>query len=58
MSGPNITRYHVPNASWERSKKLDIGLDLTLFRHWNIVADYFYEKRFDATLYMGGTIRI
>lgn len=45
MSGPNITRYHVPNASWERSKKLDIGLDLTLFRHWNIVADYFYEKR-------------
>ena len=45
MSGPNITRYHVPNASWERSKKLDIGLDLTIFRHWNIVADYFYEKR-------------
>lgn len=45
MYGPNITRYHVAGACWERSRKLDIGLDLTLFKHWNITADYFYEKR-------------
>lgn len=44
-SGPSISSYHVKNASWERSKKLDIGLDLTLFRYWNITADYFHEKR-------------
>ena len=28
----------------ERSKKLDVGLEMTLFRHWNITADYFYEN--------------
>lgn len=45
FGGPKISSYHVLNAGWERSKKLDIGLDLTLFRSWNITADYFYEKR-------------
>lgn len=45
FGGPKISRYHVMNAGWERSRKLDIGTDLLLFRHWNITADYFYEKR-------------
>lgn len=45
LKGPNITSYRVVDASWERSKKLDVGIDLTLFRHLNITADYFYEKR-------------
>ncbi|HEY4155002.1 MAG TPA: SusC/RagA family TonB-linked outer membrane protein, partial [Puia sp.] len=35
-----------PNITWERAKKTDIGLDLSL---WNglltLEADYFYEKR-------------
>lgn len=45
FGGPKISSYHVLDAGWERSKKLDIGLDMTLFRYWNITADYFYEKR-------------
>ena len=45
FGGPKISSYYVLDAGWERSKKLDVGLEMTLFRHWNITADYFYEKR-------------
>lgn len=45
FGGPNISKYHVINACWEKSRKLDIGLDMTLFRNWNIIVDYFYERR-------------
>lgn len=44
FGGPKISSYYVLDAGWERSKKLDVGLEMTLFRHWN-TADYFYEKR-------------
>jgi len=43
--GPKISSYHVENACWERSKKLDVGLDLVMFRNLNLIVDYFYEKR-------------
>ena len=45
FGGPKISSYYVLDAGWERSKKLDVGLEMTLFRHWNITADYFSEKR-------------
>ena len=45
FGGPKISSYYVLDAGWERSKKLDVGLEMTLFRHWNITADYFYEIR-------------
>lgn len=45
LYGPTISNYAVSNACWERAQKMDIGLDLTLFRNWEIVLDYFYEKR-------------
>lgn len=48
--GPKITAYQVLNPRWERSKKLDIGIDATLFRDWTITADYFYEKRTDILM--------
>ena len=32
---------------WEKAKKFDIGVDMTLFDHWNITIDYFYDKRYD-----------
>lgn len=48
--GPNITAYQVLNPRWERSKKLDIGIDATLFRDWSITADYFFEKRTDILM--------
>lgn len=48
--GPQLERYAVQNACWERSQKLDIGIDLTLFRNWNLVFDYFYEKRYNILM--------
>lgn len=48
--GPLLERYAVQNACWERSRKLDLGLDITLFRNWNIVFDYFQEKRYNILM--------
>lgn len=43
--GPAINGYAVDNASWERAKKLDIGIDLTLFDQLNVTFDYFHDRR-------------
>lgn len=48
--GPQLERYAVRNACWERAQKLDIGIDLTLFRNWNIVFDFFHEKRYNILM--------
>lgn len=45
QKGPNVTAYPVLDPCWERSTKLDIGLDLVLFRNLSITVDYFSEKR-------------
>ncbi len=34
-----------PDITWETSKKANIGIDATVFRHFSIVADYFQEER-------------
>lgn len=49
-TGPELSRYAVQDACWERSRKLDIGVDLTLFRNWNIVFDYFRERRYNILM--------
>ena len=49
--GPLVSQYGVVNGGWERSRKLDIGLDATLFRNWNITADYFFEHRYNILLH-------
>lgn len=51
LSGPLMTNYAVLNAGWERVKKLDIGIDLELFRQLTITADYFSEKRYNILLH-------
>lgn len=33
------------NVSWEKAKKLNIGMELTLFSKLNLQADYFHELR-------------
>lgn len=48
--GPQLERYAVQNACWERSQKLDVGIDITLFRNWNIIFDYFHEKRYNILI--------
>lgn len=50
-SGPFVNQYGVRNGGWERSRKLDIGLDINLFRNWNIVMDYFYERRYNILVH-------
>lgn len=45
QSGPSISTYGNKDATWETSRKLDIGLELGLFKELNIIVDYFYEKR-------------
>lgn len=44
-SGPSVSAYQVLGPRWERSKKMNLGLDLTLFDYWNITTDYFQESR-------------
>ena len=51
LYGPLVTNYAVVNGSWERVKKLDIGIDLELFRQLTITADYFNEKRYNILLH-------
>lgn len=48
--GPWVNQYGVQDAGWERSKKLDLGLDLNLFGKWNITFDYFQEKRYNILM--------
>lgn len=45
QSGPSISTYGNPSATWETSRKVDIGLEFGLFRELNLIVDYFYEKR-------------
>lgn len=49
--GPVVNQYGIQNGGWERSRKFDIGLDLTLLRNWNITADYFHEKRYNILIH-------
>lgn len=51
LYGPLVTNYAVVNGGWERVKKLDIGIDLELFRQLTITADYFNEKRYNIPLH-------
>jgi len=43
--GPAVNGYASSNIHWERVKKLDVGVDLSLFRQINITFDYFNDKR-------------
>ena len=51
LYGPLVTNYAVVNGGWERVKKLDIGIDLELFRQLTITVDYFNEKRYNILLH-------
>lgn len=43
--GPAVNGYASDNIHWERVKKLDIGVDISLFRQLNVTFDYFKDKR-------------
>ena len=43
--GPILSVYGNPNATWEESRKLDVGVEIGLFDSLNIIFDWFKEKR-------------
>lgn len=45
ISGVSITRYPNDKITWEIAKKLNIGVELSVFDKLEIQADYFTEKR-------------
>ena len=45
--GPEVAYYANTDAVWEKAKKFDIGVDMTLFNDWNVTVDYFYDRRYD-----------
>ena len=44
-NGPILSIYGNPNATWEESRKLDVGVEIGLFESLNIIFDWFREKR-------------
>ncbi|MDR3365763.1 MAG: TonB-dependent receptor [Prevotellaceae bacterium] len=44
-SGAKVTRYGAEGARWEEGRKLNAGIDLTLFNSLYITADFFRENR-------------
>lgn len=43
--GVSITRYANPNITWERSKQINLGMDLNLFGSFEMIADVFRQQR-------------
>ena len=52
-SGPSIQGFAVENATWEKVKKLDVGVDIELFNQLSITYDFFHEHRYDILLKRG-----
>lgn len=50
LKGPQVMNYAVQNASWEKVKKFNVGVDMELFNSLNITADYFFDQRYDILL--------
>ena len=43
--GPILTVYGNPSATWEKSRKLDVGVEFGLFNDLTVIFDWFKEKR-------------
>lgn len=50
---PQMRYYAINNVTWEKSRKFDIGVDLTLFNSLNITAEYYRENRYDIFMERG-----
>jgi hypothetical protein len=45
-----------PNITWETARKLDIGLETTLFNDWTFEFDFFHEERKDLLIPRTGSL--
>lgn len=48
--GPKVTRWAVADASWEKVKKLNVGVDFQLFGNLSVSADYFFDKTYNILM--------
>ena len=44
-NGAVVTRYGAEGAAWEKSKKLNVGIDLSLLNAWDVTFDVWKENR-------------
>ncbi len=47
LGGPELTYYAQKGLGWEKVKKFDVGVDITLLKDWQLTFDYFFDKRYD-----------
>ena len=45
--GVSISRYSDPNISWETSRDANFALELSLFRKFNLIAEYYTRNRYN-----------
>lgn len=45
-----------PDITWEKAKKLDIGVEISFLEHFNAEIDYFHESRNDLLIPRSGSI--
>ncbi|GGH61017.1 TonB-linked SusC/RagA family outer membrane protein [Filimonas zeae] len=43
--GVDLAKLANPNITWEEARKMDVGLEATLFNHFNVEVVYFQQKR-------------
>jgi TonB-linked SusC/RagA family outer membrane protein len=48
--GVSISRYANPFVTWEQSKQLNLGMDLQIFRGFELIADVFRQNRTNILL--------
>ncbi|WP_210416855.1 SusC/RagA family TonB-linked outer membrane protein [Echinicola soli] len=57
--GVSISRYPNTNVTWERSRQVNLGFDMTLFNALDITVDVFEQKRYNILqprAYLGATM--
>lgn len=47
----NTSRYANPDITWEQSKQLNVGMDLTLLRDIKVTVDAYHQKRTNILMY-------
>lgn len=45
LNGPSIQNYPNPDATWETSHKSNLALEFTLYKNFNVIAEYYWEFR-------------
>ncbi|HEV8286473.1 MAG TPA: TonB-dependent receptor [Chitinophagaceae bacterium] len=45
-----INRYENPDITWETSRKTNLAIEIGLFSKWEIIAEYYREKRYNILM--------